>query len=84
MTDLQRRQHAAFVRDQPLLWFALLYAAAFLGSTVANDTLIIWGATGLSPSSRYLLPLALTLTPWLGLRSWSRRVMAGAPHPTVE
>jgi len=77
MTDLQRHQRAAFVREQPLLWFVLLYAAGFLGCAVANDVLIAWGATGLSSLARYLLPVAVALPSWLGLRGWSRRVIVG-------
>jgi hypothetical protein len=80
MTDLQRLQRAAFVREQPLLWFALLYAVAFLGCAVAHDVLVISGAAGLSPFSRYLLPLVVALLAWLGLRGWSRRVVGGTLH----
>jgi hypothetical protein len=77
MTDLERLQRAAFVREQPLLWFFLLYAAGFLGCAVARDLLHLSGATGPSVAASYLLPLALALPPWLGLRGWSRRVTAG-------
>lgn len=78
MTDLQRLQRAAFIREQPFLWFAQLYAAAFLGCAVVHDMLLVSGAGGLSPSSRYLLPLVGALPAWVGLRGWSRRVMGGA------
>jgi hypothetical protein len=80
MTDLQRHQRAAFVREQPLLWFFLLYASAFFGCAVANDLL---GAF-LSPFGHYTFPLALTLVPWLGLRRWSRRVTTGTHHSPVQ
>ena len=81
MTDLQRLQRAAFVREQPLLWFVQLYAVAFLGGAVAHDVLLISGATGLSPLSRYLFPVVLALPAWLALRGWSRRVTGMRHRP---
>ena len=84
MTDLQRLTRAASVREEPLLWFVQLYAVLFLGCAVAHDVMLISGTSGLSPLSRYLLPAALLLPFWLGLRGWSRRVTAGTPHRPHE
>jgi hypothetical protein len=81
---VERLQRAAFIREQPLLWFFLLYAAAFLGCGVARDVLHLSGATGPSALASYLLPLATALPLWLGLRGWSRRAAASTRHqPTA-
>ena len=77
MTEIQRQQRAAFIREQPLLWFALVYASSFLGCAVASDALYFCGAKGLSDVGRYLLPLAIALPLWIGLRGWSRRADTG-------
>ena len=76
MTEVQRQNRAAFIREQPLLWFALLYASAFLSAAVALDGLRFFGAVDPSLLTRYLVPLSIALPPWLGLRSWSRRANA--------
>ncbi len=84
MTKLQREQRATIIREQPFLGFVVLYAFAFLGCTIAVDALRVWGVTGLSGGGRYLLPLALTLSPWLGLRGWARRALGGTQdQPTA-
>ena len=72
MTEQQRRSRAEFIRDEPALWFALLYAAVFLGCSAVID-LMAWGSD-MSRASRYLLPLAVAVPPWLGLRRWVRGV----------
>jgi len=80
MTNLQRMQRASFVREQPLLWLVLLYAAAFLGCAVANDVQRIWGTAGLSTLGRYVVPVVLAFPAWLGLRRWSRHVVPDPPR----
>src|SRR5438132_4202388 len=77
MMEQHRQQQAAFIREQPGLWFFLLYAGAFLGCAVAGD--VLQWASGIVPSrvQGYLLPLVITLPMWLGLRGWARRTAAG-------
>jgi hypothetical protein len=73
MTEQQCQQRAAFIREQPGLWLFLMYAGAFVGCAVATD--VLWLAGDASPShmARYLLPLAIALPVWVGLRCWARR-----------
>ena len=74
MTDEPRAQRAALIREQPTLCFVLVYATTFLGGAIAGDVLLACGSTGLSDTGRYLLPLAVGVPMWLGLRSWSHRL----------
>lgn len=75
MTGEQRRQRAAFVREQPGLWLFLLYAGAFLGCSVAIDLLQRLEPTTSSSFMRYLLPVAIALAMWLLLYRWARQVL---------
>lgn len=83
MTELQREQRATIIREQPFLGFAVVYAIAFLGCTLAFDALRVWGVTGVSGVDRYLIAGSLALVQWLGLRSWARRVLSGIQDPPV-
>jgi hypothetical protein len=76
MTDLQRQQRAAFISEQPFLWLFLLYAAAFFACRLAMDALSFWVGSISSPLQGYLMPLAIVLPMWLGLRGWARRIGA--------
>ncbi len=72
MTEQQRQSRAEFIRDEPALSFALLYAAGFLGCSAVID-LMAWGSgSGMSGAIRYFLPLIVAVPPWLGLRTWVR------------
>jgi hypothetical protein len=73
MTEQQRQQRAAFIREQPALWLFLLYAGAFVGCAAALDALQLAGGAAPSHVLRYLLPLVIALPSWLGLRGWARR-----------
>lgn len=75
MTEQQRRGRAEFIRDEPALWFALLYAAGFLGCSAVIDLMAWLSGSGVSGACRYFLPLALAVPFWLGLRSWVGRVI---------
>jgi hypothetical protein len=74
MTTQKRRQRAAFIGEQPLFWFLQPYATALLACAVGIDVLRLLGAGGPSRPMPYLLPVAVALPLWLGLRSWARRV----------
>ncbi len=74
MTEQQRQSRAEFIRDEPALWFALLYAAVFLGCSAVIDLMPWLSGSDMSGASRYLLPLAVAVPPWLGLRRWVRGV----------
>ena len=84
MTDQQRQQRAAFIREQPLLWLFLVYAVTFLGCAVCIDVLHLVGAGGLSPLAPYLMTIGLALPFWVGLRGWARRVEAGVQREARE
>ena len=77
MTEEQRQQRAAFVREQPGLWLFLLYAVVFVGSAAASDAL--QEVSGVAPSRlrTYLLPLVVALPLWRWLRLWARRAASG-------
>lgn len=77
MTEEQRQQRAALIREQPILWLFLLYAVAFASQAIASD--VVQLASGAVPPhlQNYLLPLAVVLPMWLGLRTWARRVRVG-------
>ena len=75
MTEQQRRGRAEFMRDEPALWFGVLYAGAFLGCTAAIDVMAWLSVSGLSGAGRYLLPLSVAFPVWLGLRGWARNVL---------
>jgi len=77
MTEHQREQRATFIREQPFLWFGVVYAVAFFGCTLAFDVLGAWGVTGISGVDRYLFAASLAFVNWLGLRSWARRILSG-------
>lgn len=70
----QLRSRAELILDQPVLWFAFLFAAGFLATSAAIDLL----ALELPPGWRYFFPFFLAVGPWLGLRDWARRIL-GAP-----
>ncbi len=74
MTEQQRQSRAEFIRDAPGLWFALLYAAGFLGCSAAIDLMAWLSGSVVSGAWRYFLPLAVAVPPWLGLRRWVRGV----------
>jgi hypothetical protein len=76
MTEQQRQQRAAFIRDQPGLWLLLLYSVAFLSCTAAIDALGWAGLAAHSGGMGYLLPLVVALPAWVGLRGWARRTSA--------
>jgi hypothetical protein len=78
MTEQQRQQRAAFVRDQAALWLFLLYASAFFGCALAADALELWGGWTTTLSQRYMLPLVIALPLWFGLRAWAGRVRASS------
>ncbi len=80
MTPEQRRQRAAFLREQPTLWLLMLYAVGFFGCSVVAD-LLPWWTSGptLTPLGRYLMPLSVVLPMWPGVRRWARRVSDGQP-----
>jgi hypothetical protein len=78
MTDQQRQQRAAFIREQPGLWLVLLYSVTYFGCAVAGDVLQWASGVVSSRVSGYLLPLVIALPLWVGLRDWARRVRASA------
>ncbi|MFO0891999.1 MAG: hypothetical protein U0790_23045 [Isosphaeraceae bacterium] len=83
MTQQQRKGRAEFIRDQPALWFAILYATTFFGGSVAID---LWSHL-IRPSSgdwiwRYCFPLGLAVPQWMGLRGWAMRVIDARPAET--
>jgi hypothetical protein len=77
MTEQQRQQRAAFIREQPALWLFLLYAVTFVGCAVAIDALQLAGAEAPSRTMGYLLPLVVALPQWVGLRRRARRTGTG-------
>jgi hypothetical protein len=77
MTEQQRQQRAAFIREQPALWLFLQYSVTFVGCAVAIDALQLAGGAAPSRLLGYLLPLGIALPMWLGLRGWARRTAAG-------
>ena len=74
MTEQQRQSRADFIRDEPALWFALLYAAGFLGCSTVIDLMAWVSGSAMSGALRYFLPLAVAFPFWLGLRNWVRGV----------
>ena len=74
MTEQQRQQRAAFIREQPVFGLIVCYAVAFLGCSVAIDTLQVLGDSAPSAWARYLMPL-IALPMWLGLWGWARRMV---------
>ncbi len=78
MTEQQRQQRAAFIREQPVLWLLLIYATAFLAGSVAIDGMrLLWDVAPSSGVQRYLLPLVIVLPQWLGMWGWARRMVSG-------
>ncbi len=75
MTEQQRQSRAEFMRDEPVLWFAVLYAAGFLGCSAVIDLMAWVSGSGMSGALRYFLPLAVAVPMWLGLRRWVRGVI---------
>ena len=75
MTKQQRQSRAEFMRDEPTLWFAVLYAAGFLGCSAVIDFMAWLSVSSMSGAGRYFLPLALAVPFWLGLRRWARGVI---------
>jgi hypothetical protein len=75
MTERQRQQRAAFLREHPGLCVFLLNAAAFVGCAAATDVLRLAGREPLSRLAGYLLPLVIALPVWLGMWGWARRTM---------
>ena len=73
MTEKQRQQRAAFVREQPFFWLFILYTTTFWGCSVASE------AFQPEPSrmQAYLMPFPIALGMWVGLRGWARRMGAG-------
>ncbi len=75
MTEQQRQSRAEFIRDEPALWFALLYAAGFLGCSAVIDLMAWLSGSVMSGALRYFLPLVVAFPLWLGLRRWVRGVI---------
>jgi hypothetical protein len=80
MTEQQRRQRAAFIREQPGLWLFMLYAVCFVGGAVASDVLQWASGVVVSRGQGYLLPAAIALPMWMRLRRWALR---GEPAPPI-
>ena len=75
MTEQQRQQRAAFLRERPGLCLLVLYAVAFVGCAVATEALRLVDREPLSRPAGYLLPLVIALPVWLGMWGWARRTM---------
>jgi hypothetical protein len=72
MTEQQRQERAAFIREQPGLCLFVTYAVAFVGCAVASDALHwLWGGASLSRLGGYLLPLSIAVPIWVGIRGWA-------------
>jgi len=85
MTREQRVKRAEFVKEQPGLWFFLMYAGAFFSASVVNDLLRMFGIETQHGDEfrRYVLPLIGVFPMWFGMRLWARRITSegtGGPN----
>jgi hypothetical protein len=83
MKEQQRRQRAAFIREQPGLWLFLLYAVCFVGCAAASDVWQWASGVVVSRGERYLLPAVIALSMWRMLRRMALRVEPAPPIPAL-
>jgi hypothetical protein len=84
MNEQQRRSRAELIREEPVLWLLILYAATFLGTSAASDIWAIFTGDATRGTARYLLPLAIAFGVWIGLRSWAGSVLTDRSVTAAE
>jgi hypothetical protein len=77
MNEQQRRSRAELIREDPVLWLLISYAATFLDASAAFDIWALFTGDATAGTTRYLLPFAIAFGAWRGLRSWAGNVLVG-------
>ena len=76
MTEQQRQQRDAFIREKPYSWLLLLYTVVFFTNAVCNDVLSWAGATVPDLLRGYFFPFVIAFPLWRIYRRGAQQKVA--------